>query len=404
MRIFSDYWLRDSLEARREQLRREVFSEEANQLLNMNETAYIKYLVERHTIAPLLLDMEGLSQSQQEERIPAEKFPNTGFHVQSGESYRKWVWTFAVPFSGDPELWRYTPSRHFRRSIEVEVRSERIEFSVVNWRDNADEIRREKDKTLNFVRSMVANVAQEVEEYNANLERSARAAFLARKTELLKVADMQAAIGVPVRKAEGAVPTFSVPVVKKKQIIVKPTAPSAAFAPEPTLDLTVYEAVLRMLRDFGREMERHPSIYLGKDEETLRDHFLMVLSPNFQSVTGEAFNKSGKTDILIRHEGQNVFVAECKFWSGMKNFFKTIDQTFSYLTWRDSKAAILCFVKNKEFGSVLKQIEGQTAEHECSIRFSGSQEEGWFNFYFHIKDDESRGVKLAVLCFHFPAM
>ncbi len=110
-------------------------------------------------------------------------------------------------------------------------------------------------------------------------------------------------------------------------------------------------------------MERHPAIYGGKDEETLRDHFLMVLSPHFQSTTGETFNKAGKTDILIRHERQNVFVAECKFWGGMKGFHATIDQLLGYLTWRDSKAAVISFVRNKELNPVLETIGKETAKH-----------------------------------------
>ena len=32
--------------------------------------------------------------------------------------------------------------------------------------------------------------------------------------------------------------------------------------------------------------------------------------------TAEAFNFHGKTDILIRHDNQNLFIAECKYWSG----------------------------------------------------------------------------------------
>jgi hypothetical protein len=148
-------------------------------------------------------------------------------------------------------------------------------------------------------------------------------------------------------------------------------------------------------------MERHPSIYKDKDEETLRDHFIMVLSPHFQSVTGETFNKIGKTDILIRHDKANVFVAECKFWSGIKGFHKTIDQVLGYLTWRDSKAAILCFVKTKELNPVLEQIEAETANHPCFVKSHGRVAEGWFDFEFHLKDDHTRSVRLAVLCSHF---
>jgi len=123
----------------------------------------------------------------------------------------------------------------------------------------------------------------------------------------------------------------------------------------------------------------------------------------FQSVTGETFNKIGKTDILIRHEKSNVFIAECKFWKGIGAFHETIDQILSYLTWRDSKAAILCFVENKELNPVLEKIESETSNHNCFIQYNGKQSDSWFNFGFHLKDDPSRGIKLAVLCFHFPS-
>lgn len=64
------------------------------------------------------------------------------------------------------------------------------------------------------------------------------------------------------------------------------------------------------------------------------------------SATGETFNKKGKTDILLRHAGNNAFVGECKFWKGEKSFLSTIDQLLGYLTWRDSKTAVIMFVKN----------------------------------------------------------
>jgi hypothetical protein len=61
--------------------------------------------------------------------------------------------------------------------------------------------------------------------------------------------------------------------------------------------------------------------------------------------TGETFNFQGKTDILIRVDEKNVFIAECKFWKGEKVFIGTIDQLLSYLSWRDTKAAVIVFRK-----------------------------------------------------------
>jgi hypothetical protein len=57
----------------------------------------------------------------------------------------------------------------------------------------------------------------------------------------------------------------------------------------------------------------------------------------------------GKTDILIRIDGKNIFIAECKFWTGPKGFTETIDQLLGYLSWRDTKAAIVMFNRKKGF-------------------------------------------------------
>ena len=56
--------------------------------------------------------------------------------------------------------------------------------------------------------------------------------------------------------------------------------------------------------------------------------------------------------ILIREENKNVFIAECKFWHGQKAFGDAVDQMLGYLTWRDSKCALLIFNKTKDSNAV----------------------------------------------------
>jgi hypothetical protein len=177
---------------------------------------------------------------------------------------------------------------------------------------------------------------------------------------------------------------------------------SLAMSPALALKPDEYDHILQVISDAGVAMERHPSVYDGKDEEALRDHFITVLSSHFQSATGESFNKKGKTDILIRHEKQNVFVAECKFWNGIKGFHSTIDQLLGYLTWRDSKAAVISFVKNKELTRVLEAIVKETPSHGCFVKYQGNKKDGWFMFEFHLPGDPGRSVQLAVMVFHFP--
>lgn len=170
----------------------------------------------------------------------------------------------------------------------------------------------------------------------------------------------------------------------------------------PVLPSTRYDDIVRVIYETGKSLERHPSAFAGKQEEDLRDYFLTVLASHHHAASGETLNKSGKTDILIRYEGKNLFVAECGVWKGAKKFLGKIDQLLSYLTWRDSKTALVCFVKNKHLGDRLKTIQEQVPTHDCFVKCFDKKEEAWFRYEFHLPGDGSRTVKLAVLVFHFP--
>ncbi len=97
-----------------------------------------------------------------------------------------------------------------------------------------------------------------------------------------------------------------------------PIIVSRADTSEPTLADVTYEKILDVVMRMGLDMERHPATHLGKSEEHLRDLLLIVLSTHFDSATGETFNRAGKTDVLVRRQGTNLFVAECKIWRGEK--------------------------------------------------------------------------------------
>ena len=81
-------------------------------------------------------------------------------------------------------------------------------------------------------------------------------------------------------------------------------------------------------------------------------------------------------------------------------FLATIDQALSYLTWRDSKAAVLCFNQNQQHGPVLDEIQKQTPTHPCFVKDRGRVEDGWYGYEFHLPNDSTRSVQLAVQCFH----
>jgi hypothetical protein len=166
---------------------------------------------------------------------------------------------------------------------------------------------------------------------------------------------------------------------------------------------TEYEKILNCIHLIGRMFERLPSTYAGKEEEHLRDHILITLGAAIiGSATGETFNKRGKTDILVRGHGANEFVGECKFWGGNEVYQATISQLLSYLSWRDNKAAIILFVPNKEFSSVLLKIKENTPSHPSFLRAISEQDETWLSYEFRLNEDVDRIVHIAVMAYHIP--
>ena len=189
---------------------------------------------------------------------------------------------------------------------------------------------------------------------------------------------------------------------KQKKIFIEPKIKENNIL-EPIISQKDYNFILKLIHDGGKVFERHPETYNNDDEESLRNHLIFILTTHFEgSVTGETFNKSGKTDILLRYDNTNVFVAECKFWKGIKSFYDAIDQLLSYLTWRDSKTALILFVKNKEITPVIEKITNKTKNHKNYIKSDEHTSESWLNYTFHLNGDKNRKLKLAVLIFHIP--
>lgn len=49
----------------------------------------------------------------------------------------------------------------------------------------------------------------------------------------------------------------------------------------------------------------------------------------------------------------SLFIAECKWWSGPKSFDRAFEQLLGYSTWRDSRLALVFFVKERDFTAIV---------------------------------------------------
>ena len=138
-------------------------------------------------------------------------------------------------------------------------------------------------------------------------------------------------------------------------------------------------------------------------EEDRRQTLVATLNTHYAGrAHAEAFNNQGKTDILIRHEGRNLFICECKFWSGVEGFSKTIDQLFLYTGWRDTKLAIVMFVREKGLTSILSKAKTALAEHEQFVAWKDAANETELRATVHWPGDEERLADLNVFFVHTP--
>jgi len=383
-----------------------IENETENYILNANQTEYAEHLESKHKLDVPELHFDQVNADSYEADIPAEYFPKS-FHVNKGKKYKKEIIQFFITCSGNINLLAYSPANiiSFGGGGHFEIKGDSIVAEFINFSNNAEEINRNYQSEVNGVHSNYNHLRNDIIAFNNSLKSHIQSVFSQRKAKLLSKNNLLSSLGVPLRKKENVPSTFSIPKPQlREKIVVKPVVHEKGFKPEPTLDNENYKKILKIINDIGKNFERMPSVYKDKGEEDLRDHILMTLDPNFEfgSASGETFNKTGKTDIQLRYDSSVVFIAECKFWSGPKNYLSTIDQLLGYLTWRDNKASVIVFVKQKDFTSILSKVEAETVKHSNYLGTVGKTDENWFNYRFHINGDRNREVQLAVQVYNIP--
>lgn len=261
---------------------------------------------------------------------------------------------------------------------------------------------------LDRVESHVSVIGAVVQAHNRQMADQLPAALAQRKAKLLKDLEVQARIGYRLQRRADA-DRYSVPVRRRTldpRCRPAASAPASQPAPEPVLDDADYEAALAVLRNARNALERSPSMTAKLHEEEVRDLLLMGLNTQFEGKAGgEVFNYSGKTDILIREGDRNVFIGECKIYDPAykqgigRVITEALDQLLGYLAWRDTKAALLLFIRDANVSAVAGQALATIKDHPNCKRPGKTSSEERHDFVFRAAGDENREIRLAFLPF-----
>lgn len=385
-----------------EKIRIEIEDKGKEYILGVDEEEFKAYLIEYFTLEPLSIDY---SSETIDEPIVSKEWVEGRFHH---DRYQTEVFNFTIryKFTGSSILFRVQPSSWTMTTAKIYVNDQNstVSFSFKLYKKDPEEFKRTKSDFERRAFSNLENTNQDATSWMQSLPSTVNTLFQQQKNKYLQENDFFTAINVKVNKDTTSV--FTAPTIKKK-IIPQPTiSKHKEFSSEPMMAKEMYDDILKVIYDLGKSMEKKPSTYKDKDEEGIRDQFLLVLETRYDSTTasGETFNRGGKTDIILKYakDGSNLFVAECKFWHGASEFHKAISQLFDrYLTWRDSKAALMLFVTNKDFTNVIDTIKKETPNHPYFLKSIGTRGETSFSFHFHLPQDKDKVVFLEIIAFHY---
>jgi hypothetical protein len=401
--LFSDGDTRTYLDHARHALSQDIDQLPPDRIISTELDALVNYFVEKYTLTTPILDEARITVDQQEVQIDISGDPQRiAYFLNPGKpTYITGTRvTHYIPFTGDADLFQLRPSYYSSNFPRATIEGNELAFTHEDTRHDATSIQAAFGDTLNETKKLLGWVDNDIRPYNQSIPALARERLTTRRDKLTKDQDLVQTLGYPLRQRADAPRTYTVPTVRKK-ITLPPMRPAAPA--EPTLDAGTYENIIGIIQSMALVLERSPAAFKDMKEEDLRTHFLVQLNAQYEGqATGETFNESGKTDILIRHDNRNLFIAECKFWNGPTSLTSAIDQLLTYASWRDTKTAILLFSKNKDFTNVLTQIPTTVNAHPNTIRQEPYASETGYRFTLHHRHDKERQLTLTVLAFNIP--
>jgi hypothetical protein len=396
-RLFAKKDLRACLEATARKLSEDLHGWKSGELLALPEADVVEHLVAAHSVEcpRLRRDEAHLLPVSEEAQTIEDRF----FGDRVTRRFTRL--TLVVPYNGERVVLSMRASQFFPSSPRAMVADGELRLTWMGQDADAAAVRTYFDHELDQIEKHLSWCQHDIDQHNRTIRATAPDLVAKRRAKLLRDRELEAGLGFPVQRRSDA-SNYSVPVRRRRITPSLPPRPKASgpFRPEPVLADADYEAALAVLRNSRNALERSPSMTAKLNEEQIRDLLLVNLNAQFEGKAGgELFNGAGKTDILIREGDRNVFIGECKIWKGPKTIRDGLDQILSYLVWRDTKAALLLFIRSGNATEIIKKsiaaIENSSTYKRRGLHHSDER----VAFVLHAQRDPAREIQLALLPF-----
>ena len=402
--LFNRHDLRGVLAAQEQAISKEIVSLDENRLLNSSHSDLCQYFVAKYTVDPVILNEEGIQADYGDAQVDVSHRFEYAVYDRSRPAYVTGTRIAVfVPFEGDTQLLDCKPSTFTYNPPRATIRGNSLVLIYDRPVSDAANIRDEFQRDLGLLKQFLGWVEHDVNQFNITIEEKASQFISARREKLLHDRGIVENLGFPLRRSD-APTTYATPEVRRRIMPRLPSVSTDPFQPEPALPADDYEYILSVISNMVLVMERSPQAFRGMSEEDLRQHFLVQLNGHYDGqATGETFNYEGKTDILIRVANKNVFIAECKFWTGPSGMSDAIDQLLSYTSWRDTKTALLIFNRDRIMSTVLEKIPDVVKGHTNFKKELSYDSETGSRYILGHRDDPNKDVTLTVIAFDVPA-
>ncbi len=399
--IFTGIRVRDVLERQERACKEEINVLSEDRVLQTPQEDLIQCFVEKYTVVPPEIDESDIQTDRADTKVDRR---NSIYYRAGGESHVVGTKiTFYVPFHGESEFLKYKPSKTNYTTPVATIEGQELLFIYKGINPDPEGMRSRFDRDLDDLKQHLAGLAKDIEQFNSSIRSKVAQDLDARCKKILRDRDLEGSLGFPLRRRSNAPATYVVPQVRRRIIPTLPPLSAEPFQLEPALGDAAYDHILSVISSMVRVIECSPQAFRNMEEEHLRQHFLVQLNGQYHGqATGETFNYKGKTDILIRAAGKNIFIAECKNWSGPSGLKKALDQLLGYTSWRDTKTALIVFNRNKEMSSVLAGIPEIINKYPCYKRDRPYESETGFQYILGHPSDPNRELTLTVLVFDVP--
>lgn len=389
-----------------EKVTKEIQSLENDYVLKASQAELEDYYVEKVLIRPLILHTDQYYiVNQAGTKIDVSHDFTRAFFSGERAIVQGTRLDIAIPYEGDSDLWRIQASTFSISGYpEIEVRDNEIILTVSFPDDSADptKMKSDIDRQIRSLANAVNYLSRDVENHNKSAPGSVKSGIQRKRQLAESTVGAVAKLGIPIKRRDEPL-TYTVPTKRRVSPANRPKVTTEQYKPEPVLEEEEYQHILKVMRSMSLVLERNPGAFATLDEESIRTHFLLQLNGHYEgSATGETFNAAGKTDILIRADSRNIFIAECKFWRGPKVFNEAIDQLLSYLAWRDTKCALLIFNKTKDSSAILQKMHEAMEACPEHRRTASHDPDGDSRYIFVKESDPGREIIITTQMYDIP--